>query len=38
MIHRQRYFARDGGLVHWAVMHWLIVINWNDVRWVQPID
>jgi hypothetical protein len=24
MIRRQRYFVRYGGLVHWAVMDWLI--------------
>jgi hypothetical protein len=38
MIRRQRYFVRYGGLVHWAVMDWLIIINWNDVRRMQPVD
>jgi hypothetical protein len=38
MIRRQRYFAHYGGLVHAAAIGCLIVIIWEDVRRVQPID
>jgi hypothetical protein len=29
---RQRYMGRHHALIRWAVMDWLIVINWEDVR------
>jgi hypothetical protein len=38
MTYHQRYFVRYGGLVHWAVIGCLIVINWHDVKRVQPVD